>query len=60
MTILVVVRNASRTKLLKEFSTKEELTRKRKNRETFWMKELRTLTPYGLNNNCQSKDWANL
>ena len=41
-------------------STKEELTRKRKNRETFWMKELRTVTPYGINNNCDSKDWANL
>ena len=39
------------------FSEKEN-TRKRLNRETFWMKELRTVTPYGLNNNCDGRDWA--
>ena len=36
-----------------------ENTRKRKIRETYWMKELRTVTPYGLNNSCDNKNWAN-
>lgn len=38
--------------------TKEEKTRERKIRDTFWMKELRTVTPYGLNNSCDSTNWG--
>jgi hypothetical protein len=31
----------------------------RKLRESFWMKELRTVYPYGLNDRCNGQDWSN-
>jgi hypothetical protein len=33
-------------------------TQLRKKRETFWIKELRTMFPYGLNDRCVGKDWG--
>jgi hypothetical protein len=35
----------------------EDQKKKRLERETFWIKELRTLTPYGLNDRLDSKNW---
>lgn len=35
----------------------EIITKHRKLRESFWMKELRTVYPYGLNDRCSGKDW---
>src|ERR1044071_9860586 len=31
----------------------------RKLRELFWIKELRTVYPYGLNDRCSGQDWSN-
>ena len=36
---------------------KSEKTKRRKEREEFWIRELRTLTPYGLNDRLGSKNW---
>ena len=37
--------------------TKEDQKKRRLQREAFWIKELRTLTPYGLNDRLDSKNW---
>jgi len=42
---------------IEDIGTKEELKKKRLERESFWIKELRTLTPYGLNDRLDSKNW---
>src|ERR1700734_1335794 len=34
-------------------------TKQRKLREAFWIKELRTVYPYGLNDRCNGQDWFN-
>ena len=33
------------------------ITKQRRLREKFWMKELRTIFPYGLNDRCDGMDW---
>ena len=53
MAIMAVIRHISRTKSLKknianDQSSQEENTRKRKIRETYWIKKMRMVTPYGL------------
>jgi hypothetical protein len=35
----------------------EQMKKLRLQRETFWIKELRTLTPYGLNDRLESHNW---
>jgi len=37
--------------------TNKDQKRRRLEREAFWIKELRTLTPYGLNDRLDSKNW---
>ena len=37
--------------------TEKELKRHRVDREAFWIKELRTLTPYGLNDRLDGHNW---
>ena len=37
----------------------EKSAKQRKLRETFWIKELRTVYPYGLNDRCNGQDWSN-
>ena len=64
MVIMAVIRHSFRTKLLKknranDQSLEEENTRKHKIRETYWIKKLRMVTPYGLGNNCEVIGWAN-
>jgi len=34
-------------------------TKQRKLREAFWIRELRTVYPYGLNDRCNGQDWFN-
>ena len=38
---------------------KETILRQRKFRENYWMKELRTTYPYGLNDKCNGRIWKN-
>lgn len=40
-----------------DMGSKQDLKKKRLEREAFWIKELRTLTPYGLNDRLDSKNW---
>ena len=37
----------------------EKSTKQRKLREAYWIKELRTIYPYGLNDRCNGQDWSN-
>jgi hypothetical protein len=37
----------------------EKSAKQRKLREAFWIKELRTIYPYGLNDRCNGQDWSN-
>jgi len=37
----------------------EEILKQRKSRENFWIKELRTAYPYGLNDKCNGRIWSN-
>ena len=45
--------------MIRGIDFKDSKTQKseRLKRETFWIKELRTLTPYGLNNRLGNKNW---
>ena len=38
---------------------KDGVAKHRKLREAFWMKELKTVYPYGLNDRCNGFDWSN-
>ena len=35
-----------------------DISKQRKLRKQFWMKELSTVFPFGLNNRCQGQDWT--
>jgi len=37
----------------------EKSTKQRKLRESYWIKELRTIYPYGLIDRCHGQDWHN-
>jgi hypothetical protein len=66
----VVAMHFNSTCTLKDFSVQpieiisgdgrtEKSTKQRKLREAFWIKELRTIYPYGLNDRCNGQDWSN-